>query len=93
MLTRPLAAQTGTSECDAVRTRTFAACDGELSAAEVRRIDAHLADCASCRHRFAADATFHGVIRAAVVPSAAPESLRARILLSLTTRTTVDAPV
>jgi mycothiol system anti-sigma-R factor len=91
MLTPLLANRTHTAECDVTRARTFAACDGELSADELRSIDEHIVACASCRHRFAADATFHRVVRAAVACDVAPQSLRDRILLSLTTRTTVDA--
>ncbi len=92
MLTPPPADRTRPSDCDAIRAQTFAACDGEVSADELRSIDEHIADCAVCRHRFASDATFHGVVRAAVAYDTAPQSLHDRILLSLTTRTTVNAP-
>jgi mycothiol system anti-sigma-R factor len=92
MLIPPPADRPRTSDCDAIRAQTFAACDGEVSVDDLRSIDEHLAGCAACRHRFAGDATFHGVVRAAVSCDVAPRSLRDRILLSLTTRTTVNAP-
>jgi mycothiol system anti-sigma-R factor len=92
MLTRPPADPALAPECEVMRAHTFAACDGELSPLELRSIDAHLEGCAPCRQRYAADATFHAVVRAAVSHEVAPQALRDRILLSLTTRTTVDAP-
>lgn len=82
----------GASACEAVRAQTFAACDHELSCDEVAAIDAHLVTCESCRSRVLADATFHRVLRAATALETAPPALHDRILLSLTTRTTVNAP-
>jgi mycothiol system anti-sigma-R factor len=92
MLTRPTAEQPVAPECKAMRTQTFAACDGELSPHALHLIDAHLDACAACQQRFAADATFHAVVRAAVSRDVAPPALRERILLSLSTRSTVNAP-
>lgn len=92
MLTHPPADHAAASDCETVRAHAFAACDGELTTSELATIDAHLAACEPCRLRVAADATFHGVVRAAVSLDTAPQSLRDRILLSLTTRSTADAP-
>ena len=92
MLTRSVADSVGSEDCTAIRSHTFAACDGELTSDERASVDAHLVDCAACRARFSADVTFHGVVRAAVTHQVAPTSLHDRILLSLTIRTTVNAP-
>lgn len=92
MLTPPVADLVGTAHCAAIRSQSFAACDGELSSDERADVDAHLADCAACRYRFSADGVFRGVVRAAVARQTAPTSLHDRILLSLTIRTTVNAP-
>ena len=92
MLTRPVADLVGSAQCAAICSQTFAACDGELTSDERAVVDVHLDDCAACRTRFSADVTFHGVIRAAVSRQTAPASLHDRILLSLTIRTTVNAP-
>ena len=89
---RPSSDHRGASACEAVRAQTFAACDDELTSDEVAEIDAHLVTCEACRARVLADATFHRMLRAAVSPESAPRTLRDRILLSLTTRTTVSAP-
>jgi len=92
MMIRPSADHRGAIACEAVRAQTFAACDDELTSDEVAVIDAHLVTCEACRARVLADATFHRMLRAAVSPECAPRSLHDRILLSLTTRTTVSAP-
>jgi len=92
MRTRPPADHPGARDCEAVRAQAFAACDAELTADEVAAIDAHLAGCEPCRNHVFADATFHRVIRSAVSLEDAPQSLRDRILLSLTTLTTENAP-
>jgi mycothiol system anti-sigma-R factor len=92
MMTRPPADLHGAPDCEAVRAQAFAACDDELTADEVGAIDAHLLNCESCRDHVFADATFHRIIRAAVSLDDAPQSLRDRILLSLTTLTTENAP-
>ena len=87
-----MASHAAAAVCDAVRTQAFAACDGELSHDELVALDVHLGDCAACRTHFAADATFLVVVRAAASLDVAPPSLHDRILLSLTTRTTANAP-
>jgi mycothiol system anti-sigma-R factor len=92
MMIRPPADHPGAPDCEAVRAQAFAACDDELTAGEVAAIDAHLAGCEPCRAGVLADATFHRVVRMAVSLDDAPQSLHDRILLSLTTRTTENAP-
>lgn len=72
--------------CDAVRSRSFAACDDELTGAEFDAIDMHLHHCAACRARLTGDAAFLRGVRAAVALEAAPAALRDRVvkLLHLT---------
>ncbi|MES3035929.1 MAG: zf-HC2 domain-containing protein [Gemmatimonadota bacterium] len=92
MLTRLPADVAAAPACVAARAQVFAACDGELTPDQVSALDAHLNDCAECRTRFTTDVTFHRAVRAAVSLDSAPASLRDRILLSLTTHTTENAP-
>lgn len=79
MLTRAHGDPAPEMPCHTVRAEAFAACDGELSAANVAAIDRHLADCASCRAQLAADAVFHQSVRKAVSLDGAPPALRERI--------------
>jgi len=92
MMTPPPANHPAAPDCEAVRSQAFAACDDELNSDEVAAIDAHLVGCESCRHHVIADATFLRIIRAAVSLEDAPQSLRERTLLSLTTLTAENAP-
>ena len=78
--------------CAAVRAQVFAACDGEIDTADVHVIDMHLAACAACRDRYAADATFHRVVRSAAALDLAPPALQERVMQALHTRTTENAP-
>ncbi len=85
----PIAPHSG---CDVIRTEFFAACDGELTPASLMVIETHLAQCAGCRERFAADAIFLGAVRRATSLATAPQSLRDRVALTLHARTTENAP-
>jgi predicted anti-sigma-YlaC factor YlaD len=69
--------------CDAARSLSFAACDGELNASELLAIETHLQRCASCRVHCLSDAVFLRTIRAAAALNAAPQSLRDRVALIL----------
>lgn len=92
MLTRPPADDATAAACVAARGQVFAACDGELTRDQIAALDVHLEHCAECRSRFTADIAFHRAVRHAVSGEEAPTSLRDRILSSLTTRTTENAP-
>jgi len=92
MLTRSVFDPYARASCDAVRAQSFAACDGELSAAALREVDAHLHECAACRARIGADAVFLRVVHAATGLESAPVSLRERVALALNMRTTESAP-
>lgn len=92
MVTPSQAAPATAAACTEVRQHAFAACDGELTAAEVEVVDAHLAACAPCRARFTADATLHHAVRAATRLDAAPASLRERVERLLHAHTTENAP-
>jgi predicted anti-sigma-YlaC factor YlaD len=65
--------------CDSVQSRSFAACDGELTNEEFVVIDSHLQLCSGCRTRLTGDATFLRAVRAAAVLDTAPASLRDRV--------------
>lgn len=80
------------SPCDDVRKQVFDACDGELPAAVVAQFDAHIEVCDACRQRVATDAIFLRVVRNAVTIDVAPAAFRERLLQSLQTRTTENAP-
>jgi len=92
MLTRSVADPHARATCSAAREQSFAACDGELSGAAVRELDAHLHECAACRARVRTDAVFLRVVRAATSLESAPQSLRERVALALHMRTTENAP-
>ncbi len=83
MLKRGDDALTGSDPCAMIRPHIFAACDGELTPGDGRAIETHLAHCASCRERFAADVSFHGVLRRAVALDEARPALRQRVQLAL----------
>lgn len=92
MLTQSVFAAPAHSTCSSVREQSFAACDGELSAAALREIDAHLHECSACRRCIGTDAVFLRVVRAATSIESAPQSLRERVAIALHTRTTENAP-
>ncbi len=78
--------------CDLARAEVFAAIDGELDAATLGALNAHLADCAPCGNRLKSDVVFLRVVRRAVSPGIAPASLRARVALLLHERAIQIAP-
>jgi len=92
MLTRSVSDPHARATCAAVRAQSFAACDGELSAAGLREVEAHLHECAACRARISADAVFLRVVHAAASTETAPLSLHERVALALHMRTTENAP-
>ncbi|MCC7055380.1 MAG: zf-HC2 domain-containing protein [Gemmatimonadaceae bacterium] len=92
MLTRPAPQDAAGHDCATTRRQVFAACDGELTPAELRDIDGHLSSCAGCRAHFTADATLHHVVRAAARLDAAPPGLRERVERLLHAHTTENAP-
>jgi mycothiol system anti-sigma-R factor len=79
-------------DCAAIRAQSFAACDGELTTAQLVAIDAHLERCEACRQQLVGDATFLRVVRAAVAIDTAPRSLRDRVAQLLQAHATEDAP-
>ena len=88
MMVPPLAEVVG---CDAVSSRGFAACDGELSERELAAINVHLQHCVACRTRFMGDAAFLRALRSAGRLERAPTSLRERVLNLLREHATEDA--
>jgi mycothiol system anti-sigma-R factor len=92
MLTSPQSGHAADPGCDATRTESFAACDGELTSAQLAAIDAHLERCSTCRARFAADATFLHAVRRAAAIDTAPASLRDRVSQLLQSHATENAP-
>jgi predicted anti-sigma-YlaC factor YlaD len=65
--------------CDRVGAESFAHAERELLVVHALDVSAHLAECDTCRTRFAADAEFLAVLRTAVYRETAPPSLRARV--------------
>ena len=83
MLKRRHDALTGSDPCGMIQLHLFAACDGELAPGDARAINTHLAHCAPCRERFAADVSFHVMLRCAVALDEARPALRQRVQLAL----------
>ena len=80
------------SPCDDVRRQVFDACDGELPAAALAQMHAHVEQCDACRQRVETDAVFLRVVRTAATIDVAPAAFRERLLQSFQTRTTENAP-
>lgn len=83
MLKRGDDALTGSDPCAMVRPHIFAACDGELAPGDASAIETHFAHCVPCRDRFAADVSFHAMLRRAVALDEAGPALRQRVQLAL----------
>lgn len=69
--------------CESIDTLAMALHDGELAGEELRDVELHLTECASCRDQAAAQATAIGTLRRKLAPPPAPDLLRAKIRLGL----------
>ena len=77
--------------CGALRALSFAAGDGELCEQELVTMNAHLAQCVSCRTLLMGDAVFIRALRAATAIESAPPSLRERVAQLLQQHATESA--
>jgi anti-sigma factor RsiW len=68
-----------TMDCTAVRTHLVDLARGELASSERQEIDAHLRDCAACRHEAAADRALGDALATQMPRHAAPDALRRRL--------------
>jgi len=65
--------------CASIDTLAMSYLDGELEGADLRELEVHLVDCATCRARVDAEAASLGTLRTALAAPPASELLRARI--------------
>jgi len=71
------------SLCKSIDTLAMAYLDDELAAEERHELEAHVAECVSCRARLEGDQADLDVIKRALVVAPAPDLLRARLLRAL----------
>ncbi|WP_432564289.1 mycothiol system anti-sigma-R factor [Kineococcus sp. SYSU DK003] len=72
------------SRCREVLERAFEYLDGEMADLDCTKLQAHLEECASCLAQLAEDEKLKRVIREGCPCEEAPQTLRARILVSIT---------
>lgn len=65
--------------CESIDTLAMALHDGELAGEELRDLELHLTECASCRDHASGQAMAIGTLRRKLAPPPAPELLRARV--------------
>lgn len=69
--------------CESIDTLAMALHDGELAGEELRDLELHLTECASCRDAASAQATAIGTLRRKLAPPPTPDLLRAKVRLGL----------
>ncbi|WP_432543247.1 mycothiol system anti-sigma-R factor [Kineococcus sp. SYSU DK002] len=74
----------GAKHCQEVLERAFEYLDGEMPDLDCEKLRAHLEECASCLAQLAEDEKLKQVIRDGCPCEEAPQTLRARILVSIT---------
>ncbi|MEZ0492241.1 mycothiol system anti-sigma-R factor [Kineococcus sp. TBRC 1896] len=72
------------SHCHEVLDRAFEYLDGEMPDLDCEKLRAHLEECASCLAQLAEDEKLKQVIRDGCPCEEAPQTLRARIIVSIT---------
>jgi mycothiol system anti-sigma-R factor len=72
------------AHCSEVLDRAFEYLDGEMPDLDCEKLRTHLEECASCLAQLAEDEKLKQVIRDGCPCEEAPQTLRARILVSLT---------
>jgi mycothiol system anti-sigma-R factor len=75
----------GHADCSEVLHRIFEYLDGELSAADVARVAAHLQACGPCLAEHDLERTLKAVVRRSCAEQAAPPALRLSIMQQITT--------
>jgi mycothiol system anti-sigma-R factor len=71
------------TDCREVLDRVFEYLDGEMTHVDIERIRQHLDECAPCLKEYDLDEVLKALVRRACCESA-PQTLRARILVSIT---------
>jgi len=71
------------TDCREVLGRVFEYLDGELGEIDVVRIRQHLEECAPCLSEYDLDVMLKALIRRSCACEAAPETLRARIMVHI----------
>lgn len=69
--------------CDSIETLAMALHDGELAGDELRDVELHLIDCASCREHCEREGAAISGIRRKLAPPPTPDLLRARVMKAL----------
>ena len=82
--TEPAREDLPTPHCRQVLDRAFEYIDGELDALDCDAIRQHLLDCAPCLHEYTRSEHLKALVRRSCACDAAPEELRAKILLRIT---------
>ena len=71
------------SLCQSIDTLSMAFLDGELASEEIRELELHLGECASCRAHVDAERADHDLLRQSLVAPPASDMLRGKIARSL----------
>jgi anti-sigma factor RsiW len=69
--------------CDSIETLAMALYDGELAGDELRDLELHLTECASCREHTDKEGAAISGIRRKLAPPPTPDLLRARVMRAL----------
>ncbi len=69
--------------CDSIETLAMALHDGELAGDELRDLELHLPECASCREHTAREGAAMSSLRRKLAPPPTPELLRPRVMRAL----------
>lgn len=69
--------------CDSIETLAMALYDGELAGDELRDLELHLTECASCREHTEREGAAISGIRRKLAPPPTPDVLRARVMRAL----------
>ena len=74
----------GPGDCSEVLHRIFEYLDGEMSAADVRRVAAHLGECQPCLAEHDLDVALKQVVRRSCQGETAPMAIRTQIMARIT---------
>ncbi|MEZ4399641.1 MAG: hypothetical protein R3B06_06465 [Kofleriaceae bacterium] len=69
--------------CDDIDTLSMMLCDGELAEQELRDVELHLLDCATCRHQVEREREVVGLLRDRLAAPPAPALVRQRLTAAL----------
>ncbi len=72
------------TDCREVLDRVYEYLDGEMTVHDVAKIKQHLDECAPCLKEYDLDEVLKALVRRSCECEAAPEALRARIMVQIT---------